>query len=48
MRSRDELDWQQLPAIGKEKARQVVAFIREPAIEQLTAWLAKQGVKAFQ
>lgn len=48
MRSRDELAWQQLPAIGAQKARQVVAFIREPAIEQLTAWLAKQGVKAFQ
>lgn len=48
MRSRDELAWQQLPAIGAQKARQVVAFIREPAVEQLTAWLAKQGVKAFQ
>lgn len=48
MQRRDELAWQQLPAVGAEKARQIVAFIHAPAIEQLATWLGKQGVKAFQ
>ncbi|WP_088238373.1 NAD-dependent DNA ligase LigB [Kosakonia oryzendophytica] len=48
VRARDELAWQQLPAIGAQKARQLITFVRTPVVEQLTLWLGKQGVKAFQ
>ncbi|WLI78985.1 NAD-dependent DNA ligase LigB [Kosakonia sp. H02] len=48
IKGRDDQAWQQLPAIGAEKARQIIAFIHAPVIEQLTTWLGKQGVKAFQ
>lgn len=48
LRERNELMWQALPGIGAEKARQIVAFIHAPVIEQLAAWLGAQGVKAFQ
>lgn len=48
MRERNELMWQQLPGIGAEKARQIVAFIHAPVIEQLAQWLHARGVKAFQ
>lgn len=48
VRARDELAWQQLPAIGAQKARQLITFVRTPVVEQLAVWLGNQGVKAFQ
>lgn len=48
MRSRDEKAWQRFPAMGAEKARQIVDFIHAPEIEQLTTWLGSQGITAFQ
>lgn len=48
MSLRSEKEWQRFPAMGAEKARQIVAFIHTPEIAQLAAWLGDQGVKAFQ
>lgn len=48
MRTRNEKEWQRFPAIGAEKARQIVAFMHAPEIEKLSVWLREQGVKAFQ
>lgn len=48
MQQRNELLWQRLPGVGAEKARQLVAFIHAPEVEQLATWLSAQGVKAFQ
>ena len=47
MRERNAADWQALPGTGKEKGRQLVAFIHDPGIAGLVAWLGKQGVQGF-
>lgn len=44
---RNELSWQQLPGVGPEKARQLIAFVHHPLVQSLTAWLAKQGIRGF-
>lgn len=47
MQSRSGLEWQRLPGIGTEKARKIMAFIQEPVIQTLVAWLGDQGVNGF-
>nr|WP_318383597.1 NAD-dependent DNA ligase LigB [uncultured Enterobacter sp.] len=47
LQGRNEAQWQQLPGIGGEKARQLVAFIHHPLLQSLTAWLAEQKIKGF-
>lgn len=47
MQSRSGLEWQRLPGIGAEKARKIMAFIQEPVIQTLVAWLCDQGVNGF-
>ncbi|WP_312690178.1 NAD-dependent DNA ligase LigB [Kosakonia sp.] len=48
VQERDEVAWQRLPAVGVEKARQIITFTHAPAIEQLATWLGAQGIAAFQ
>ncbi len=47
VRARDELAWQQLPAIGAQKARQLITFVRTPVVEQLAVWLGNQGCEGI-
>lgn len=46
--TRDEQQWQQLPGIGSQKAKQVVAFLHDTQIASITAWLAAQGIAGFE
>lgn len=45
--NRDELSWQQLPGVGAERARKLVAFIRHPQIAALVDELARQRITGF-
>lgn len=45
--NRDELSWQQLPGVGAERARKLVAFIRHPQIAALVDALARQRITGF-
>jgi DNA ligase (NAD+) len=47
IRDRKSEGWQALPGTGQEKARQIVAFIRDPGIAGLASWLGKQGIQGF-
>lgn len=47
MQDRSSLAWQRLPGIGTEKARQIMAFIQDPVIQTLAAWLGEHGIVGF-
>ena len=48
LEARDELHWQNLPGVGPEKARNLVAFIHHPTIVELTRQLRSLGVRGFR
>ena len=45
--ARNELQWQQLPGIGAEKAKQLVTFTHHPLLKSLTDWLNVQNIEGF-
>ncbi len=45
--SRDELSWQELPGVGAERAKKLIAFVNYPQIKALAVFLAQQGIKGF-
>ncbi|WP_318367497.1 NAD-dependent DNA ligase LigB [Enterobacter sp.] len=45
--ARNEQQWQQLPGIGGQKAKNLVTFIHHPRIQAVTLWLASQGIAGF-
>ncbi|HAT2204552.1 TPA: NAD-dependent DNA ligase LigB [Kluyvera intermedia] len=47
MQDRSSQAWQRLPGIGTEKARQIMAFIQDPVIQTLAAWLGEHGIVGF-
>ncbi|MCR9029702.1 ATP-dependent DNA ligase, partial [Citrobacter amalonaticus] len=44
---RTELYWQQLPAVGPRRARQVMAWLDNAEVKQLSRWLAAQQIESF-
>ncbi len=47
LREKDAESWQQLPGVGKENAQKLIAFIHDPTIATLAAWLGEQGIQGF-
>lgn len=47
MIQRNEADWRLLPGVGEEKARQIVAWLRQPQVDALAKWLAGQRINGF-
>ena len=47
MQDRSSQAWQRLPGIGTEKSRQIMAFIQDPVIQTLAAWLGEHGIVGF-
>ena len=47
LRQRKTADWQMLPGVGQEKARQIQRWIQEPHIEALAKWLAAQRINGY-
>lgn len=47
LREKDAESWQQLPGVGKENAQKLIAFIHDPTIATLAAWLREQGIQGF-
>lgn len=47
LREKDAESWQQLPGVGKENAQKLLAFIHDPTIATLAAWLGEQGIQGF-
>lgn len=45
--ARDELHWQNLPGVGPEKARNLMAFIHHPTVVELTGQLRLYGINGF-
>lgn len=43
-----ETEWQILPTVGTEKARQLIRWLHDPQITTLVSWLADQGLAAFK
>ncbi|MDS4038492.1 NAD-dependent DNA ligase LigB [Citrobacter amalonaticus] len=44
---RTELYWQQLPAVGPRRARQVMTWLDNAEVKQLSHWLAAQQIESF-
>ena len=44
---RTELYWQQLPTVGPRRARQVIAWLDNAEVKQLSHWLAAQHIESF-
>lgn len=44
---RTESYWQQLPAVGPRRARQVMAWLDNAEVKQLSRWLAAQRIESF-
>ncbi|HEP1062183.1 TPA: NAD-dependent DNA ligase LigB [Klebsiella aerogenes] len=47
LRERNESQWRQLPGVGQERARQLVAFLQNPDIAALAQWLSGQRIPGF-
>lgn len=44
---RTEAEWQQLPAIGSRRARQVLDWLNNEDVKKLSRWLAAQHIESF-
>ncbi|MBM3074010.1 NAD-dependent DNA ligase LigB [Enterobacter sp. RHBSTW-00994] len=47
LNQRNATDWQTLPGTGEEKARQIVNWVHQPAMDGLAKWLAEQHIDGF-
>lgn len=47
MQDRNEEQWQRLPGVGAERARQLVTFLHHPDVAALAKWLSGQRIPGF-
>lgn len=47
LQARNEAQWQRLPGVGAERARQLVIFLQHPEVAALAHWLSGQGISGF-
>lgn len=47
LQARNEAQWQRLPGVGAERARQLVIFLQHPEVAALAHWLGGQGIPGF-
>ncbi|MFB9084987.1 hypothetical protein ACFFW8_02510 [Erwinia tracheiphila] len=45
--ARSQDSWQQLPGVGKNLAGQIIAFLHDPSVQALIAWLQHYQTRAI-
>jgi len=47
LQERNVQSWQQVTGVGAERARRLVEFVHQPAVQALVNWLGAQGIEGF-